>query len=346
MIEFEPFAISTCEARFRPVHAQRDYRPGKNDPFSPFEIHDPFGLRNAIVPVFRQHVDGRMYGMGTAFQVDGFGSFLSAYHVVDYVAQPLAGRPILFLSMHAVVFGTIRVPDDCFVPVEEVVAPMMEKEDPMAALRGDASRQPAIDVALMKPASIGLGALPPQTLPVRAVGLMPTVGDIVLAVGFPQLDLSEINREEQAALITEGMYGAYGRIVAIHAQGVSRSNPTPVFEIESDWPGGMSGGPVFNQAGEVIGIVSRSLRAEAGHHGIGYAVHLGLAHVIEPLVPNLDIFNPGWRKCWGLFTEIDPTPVSFHATQAEAQKAAAMLTALTKILPVSNQIGTTGFIEL
>jgi serine protease Do len=346
MPEFEPFAISTCEARSSPVQAQRHYRPGKDGPFSPFEIHDPFGLRNAIVPVFCQHVDGRMYGMGTAFHVDGFGSFLSAYHVVDYVQQPLTGRPILFLSMHAVVFGTIRVPDDCIVPVEEVVALMMEKEDPIADLRGSPSRQPALDVALMKPASIGPGARPPQTLPVRATGSMPKVGDIVLAVGFPQLDLSEVDQEEQAALITEGMYGAYGRIVEIHTQGVSRSNPTPVFEIESDWPGGMSGGPVFNQAGEVVGIVSRSLRAEPGQHGIGYAVHLGLAHVIEALVPSLDIFNPGWRKCWGLFTEKDPAPVSFHATQAEAQKAAAMLTVLTMILPVSNRIGTTDFMEL
>lgn len=346
MTGFEPFSISTCEAISKPVPAQRSYLPEKDGPFSPFEIHDPFGLRNAIVPVFRQHTDGRMYGMGTAFQVDGFGSFLSAYHVVDYVEKPLAGRPILFLSMDAVVFGTVRVPDDCMVPVEKVTAPMTEKEDPMATLRGASSRQPAVDVALLKPATIGAGARPPQTLPVRVTGSLSKIGDIVLAVGFPQLDLSEVDQEEQAALITEGMYGAYGRIVAIHAEGVSRSNPTPVFEIESDWPGGMSGGPVFNRAGEVIGIVSRSLRAESGQHGIGYAVHLGLAPVIEQLVPSLDIFNPGWRRCWGLFSKNDPASASFHPTQAAAQEAATMLTGPTKVQSVSNRIGTTDFMEL
>lgn len=346
MTEFEPFSILTCEASSGPVRGRRNYLPGESGQFSPFEIHDPFGLRNAIVPVFRQHVDGRMYGMGTAFHVDGFGNFLSAYHVVDYVEKPFAGRPILFLSMHAVVFGTIRIPDDCWVPVEVVTAPMTEKEDPVANLRGAASRQPAIDVALLKPATIGPGARPPQTLPVRVEGSRPMVGDIVLAVGFPQLDLSEVDQEEQAALVTEGMYGAYGRIVAIHPEGVSLSNPTPVLEIESDWPGGMSGGPVFNRAGEVIGIVSRSLRAGSGQHGIGYAVHLGLCPVIEQLVPSLDIFNPGWRRCWGLFPEKDAETASFHPTQAAAQEAATAVTGLSKVRLGSNRIGTTDFMEL
>ncbi|MCE4363305.1 S1 family peptidase [Xanthomonas hortorum] len=346
MSEFKPFAISTCEARTKSSHTATDYPPGKNGPFSPFEIQDPFGLRNAIVPVFCQHVDGRMYGVGTAFHVDGFGSFLSAHHVVDFVHQHLAGRPILFLSMHALVFGTVHVPDDCFVPVEEVVVPMREKDDPMAALRGASSQQPAIDAALMKPAPVGPGARLPQTLPVRTRGLMPKVGDIVLAIGFPELDLSEVDVERQLALITEGMYGAYGRVVAIHAQGVSQPNPTPVFEIESDWPSGMSGGPVFNREGEVIGMVSRSLRAESDQHGIGYAVHFGLVREIEPLVPNLHTFNPGWRRCWGLFTSKDSAPVSFHATQVEAQDAAAMITAATKILSIANRIGTTDFVEL
>jgi hypothetical protein len=58
------------------------------------------------------------------------------------------------------------------------------------------------------------------------------------------------------------MYGAYGRIVDVHPNGVGTANPSPVIEVETDWPPGMSGGPVFNQAGDVVGIVSRSIRAE------------------------------------------------------------------------------------
>ncbi|UUF00082.1 hypothetical protein NDY24_10605 [Xanthomonas hortorum pv. pelargonii] len=39
-------------------------------------------------------------------------------------------------------------------------------------------------------------------------------------------------------------------------------------------------------------------------------------------------------------------PVSFHATQVEAQEAAAMITAATKILSIANRIGTTDFVKL
>lgn len=346
MAAFEPFVINTCEGLFGAKPRIRGYEPKQGQPFSPFEIYDPFGLRNAIVPVFCQHTDGRMYGVGTAFHFDGFGNFLSAYHVIDFVEKHLAGRPILFLSMHAVVFGTVNIPPDCFLPADEVIASMMEADDPMAALRGQPSRRPAIDVALLKPEQIGPGARSPQTLPVRTNGWVPKVGEIVLAVGFPQLDLSEVDHARQSALLDEGMQGAYGRVVAIHEQGVSRSNQTPVFEVESDWPPGMSGGPVFNRNGEVVGMVSRSLRAESGQAGTGYAVHFGLARDIELLTPNLDRTNPGWRSCWGIFESVHAAPISMHATRETAEIAAALLIQPVDIRPIAHRIGATDFVYL
>ncbi len=277
MDALDPFIIRTCEGPSGGWGRVRGYEPKPDAPYSPFEIHDPFGLRNAIVPVFCQHMDGLMYGVGTAFHVDGFGNFLTAYHVIDFVEKHLSGRPILFLSMDAVVFGTVHIPPDCFVPPQEVIASMMGVDDPMAVLRGRPVRRPAIDVASLRTTEIGPGVRPPQTLPMRTKGWVPQLGEVVLAVGFAELDLSEVDEARQLTLLTEGMYGAYGRVVAVHKEGTSRSNPTPVFEVESDWPPGTSGGPVFNRQGEVIGMVSRSLRAGSGMAGAGYAVHFGLA---------------------------------------------------------------------
>lgn len=324
----------------------RGYEPKLDAPYSPFEIHDPFGLRNAIVPVFCQHADGLMYGVGTAFHVDGFGNFLTAYHVIDFVEKHLSGRPILFLSMHAVVFGTVHIPPDCFVSPQEVIASMMDVDDPMAVLRRRPVRRPAIDVASLRATEIGPNVRQPQTLPMRTKGWVPQVGEVVLAVGFPELDLSEVDQARQSALLTEGMCGAYGRVVAVHKEGTSRSNPTPVFEVESDWPPGMSGGPVFNRDGEVIGMVSRSLRAESGQAGAGYAVHFGLARDIELLTPNLDRFNPGWRKCWGVFTAATSTPISVHTTKDAAERAASNLDRVTAIRPIAHRIGMTDFVDL
>ena len=322
------------------------YEPKTGQPFSPFEIHDPFGLRNAIVPVFCQQVNGRMYGVGTAFHVDGFGNFLTAYHVIDFVEKHLGGRPILFLSMHAVVFGTVNISQDCFVPPQEVVASLMEVDDPLAVLQRRPVRRPAVDVASLRAAEIGSGVRPPQTLPMRMNGWVPHVGEVVLAVGFPELDLSEVDQTQQSALLTEGMYGAYGRIVAVHEHGTSRLNPTPVFQVESDWPSGMSGGPVFNRNGEVVGMVSRSLRADSGHAGAGYAVHFGLAQDIELLTPNVDRLNPGWRKCWGVFASAAPEPISMHSTKEQAEAATSSVKTPTDLRPIAHRIGTADFVDL
>lgn len=345
MEPFEPFSACTCEALLDAEYRAHKYEPVQGRPYSPFEIHDPFGLRNAIVPVFRQDPEGRIYGLGTAFHIDGFGSFLTAYHVIDFTEQDTASRPILFLSMHAVIFGTISIPPDCFVPVIGACVPMVEVDDPLAALRGESTRRPAIDVASMKTGPLGTGVMPPQTLPIRSSGWTPQPGEIVLAVGFPQLDLSEVDDLAQQALLTEGMFGAYGRITQVHPEGTSNSNKTPVFVVESDWPSGMSGGPVFNRKGEVVGLVSRSLPPEPGKPGAGFAAYFGLTPDLERLAPTLDKDDPGWRLCWAVFTGASYAPSSMHSSREEAEAAANTFEQPGEVRRISHRIGTEDFVE-
>lgn len=334
--------VRTCEAIATGSSKKLGIRPESGDAFTPFEIYDPFGLRRAVVPVFRQTLDGRLYGMGTAFHVDGFANFLTAYHVIDFVEEVKAGRPMILLGMAAMVFGTVGIPEDCFVPAERVIGSFKDDDDPMRALIGASIRRPAIDMASIKLEPVGPGAKWPQSVPVDVNRWVPRVGEWVLAVGFPGLDLSEVDEERQTGLLTEGMFGAFASVVAVHADGVSSSNPTPVIEVKGDWPSGMSGGPVFNMQGNVIGLVSRSLRSDESGVGSGFAAYFKLIRDVEFLAPALDADNPGWRQGWAVFSQGQADPVSVHLTEEDARAVAENGQSVLRIV---QQIGSNQFIE-
>ena len=98
----------------------------------------------------------------------------------------------------------------------------------------------------------------------------------------------------------EQMYGASGVVTAIYPNGVIASRPWPTIEIEGEWKGGMSGGPVIDLQGQVVGVISRSLPPNGEHLGIGWAVDLTQ---IPPAMftPEIDPQNPGWSRGWATF---------------------------------------------
>ena len=343
MEQFVPFEIAICERAGKSDKKAFPLVPDLDRTFHPFKIRDPFGLRNAVVPVFRQDTAGQIYGMGTAFNINEFGTFLTAHHVIDFAEHSAYSRPLLFLSMHAIVFGSVSIPEDCFVAVMNAQVPDMDSDDPMAPLRGEPQRKIAMDIATMQASPLGPGVRPPQTLKVRVNAGAPKVGDIVLAVGYPELDLSKLAPDSQRMLLSEGMYGSYGKIVGVHPYGVGTANPSPVFEVETDWPPGMSGGPVFDRAGEVVGIVSRSIRADADFSGRGFAVDLARCHEIQVFAQSLDA--PGWQICWGVFLENESDPVSVHASDEQAAIAADSLAQPFSIKKIANEIGTKNWVS-
>lgn len=342
MEHFVPFVIETCEMEGSSNNKGYPLIPDLERPFHPFRIQDPFGLRNAVVPVFRQDVTGAIYGLGTAFNINEFGTFLTAHHVIDFIEYDKNSRPILFLGMHALGYGKAIIPPACFVPITGAHFPTMDSENPLGFLLGKPERKVAMDLAVMQASPHDPGVRTPQTLKVRVNNWKPKVGDLVLAIGYPELNLSELNEDSQRMLLSEGMYGAYGKILEVYPDGVGTSNPSPVFIVDSDWPPGMSGGPVFNQAGEVVGIVSRSVRAEEDLPGRGFAVDLGRSHEIQVFAPSLD--EPGWQVCWGVFLEIGSDPVSVHANEQDAALAGDTLGQPFSIIKIANKIGSKNYI--
>ena len=117
-------------------------------------------------------------------------------------------------------------------------------------------------------------------LKIDAVGLNPaqlgssedlTVGQTVYAVGNP---LGELNYS-----ITGGMVSATDRTIT------TESNvAVNMFQIDAAVNGGNSGGPVYNSAGQVIGIVTAKYSA-TGVEGIGFAIPISdAAHIANQIL--------------------------------------------------------------
>jgi serine protease Do len=87
-----PITVATCEdrnlnERLHPLVPEGDEGPAL------FRVQDPFGLRKAVVPIFQADSTDILTGMGTAFSLDPWGSFLSADHVIDFYVEQIEGLP-------------------------------------------------------------------------------------------------------------------------------------------------------------------------------------------------------------------------------------------------------------
>ena len=71
------------------------------------------------------------------------------------------------------------------------------------------------------------------------------------------------------------MRGSIGRVVSLDTTWDQSRKIWPTIAVDVRWRGGMSGGPVFNENGEVVGIVSRGVDAEDEALAQAHAALLG-----------------------------------------------------------------------
>jgi serine protease Do len=328
-----PINVRTCEDLRgpRPVHP---LVPKNAESPKLFGLHDPFGLRKAIVPMFYAEPTDLLTGVGTAFALDSWGNFLTADHVVDLMrrlatAQSKSGTSyglpeeehMVALLGFGLVFGSVGLPSEALSPITRIFTPGQTVENPMAVLAGGVDEQRPWDIAFLTSASS-----PPEgmiaNLPIRSYPPSPAIGDLVVAIGFPEIQAIRDDPLSASVTLSEGMYGAYGIVTALHPTGRDRANITPVFEVAGHWPSGMSGGPVFNAGGEVIGLVSRSLEpADADDTGLAWATWLAAAPQ-EHWPSSVDTGDAHWRNGW-LAYRADPWTVVAFGPDEDAVRAAA-----------------------
>jgi serine protease Do len=284
----------------------RETRPSliTNTTFDLFEIDDPFGLRRAIFPILEMRQDGTSNGLGTGFFLDPWNRIISAQHVVEKGVHN-DRKGIVALLSYGIALGSVRIPNGAFAQIESTVALSSIEDDPLAQLRGK-EKSHDFDLALGKLLGTHDARLA-SNLPIHAhLFNRVKVGDHVVALGFPDITLKQDEPNGSTIISRDILMAARGIVVEEHSLGRGKSQPAPVFEVECNWPSGMSGGPVFNERGEVVGVVSRSIEAASGERaGRGWATWLEVFPNVLNLLPTLDGLNPNDRRCWGGFEDGD-----------------------------------------
>jgi serine protease Do len=125
------------------------------------------------------------------------------------------------------------------------------------------SSEPAADLALIQLDSVPAGAVPARMANSDSV----RVGDQVLVIGAPY-GLSHA--------LTVGWISARWPPNTVY-----KSMPlAEFFQTDAVINTGNSGGPMFNMAGEVIGIVSHNISKSGGSEGLGFAVSMKTARLL------------------------------------------------------------------
>jgi len=323
--------------------------PERHEDIAQFLIQDPFNLRKQILPVLTVDKEsGFLTGLGTSFRADPFGTFVTAEHVLkDHFETPelrdSAVATVLFGM--GLVFGTVGLNSKYFAPVREAMmwrsavpeqSPLIGKPQPPRII-ADVMRFHVDDRAVPGPQE----ALP---LPIRLLGRRPQVGDRVMAIGYPELTCVQNEAPDRAMRFTERMYGAVGTITNLLPEGRGSTYPWPLIEVQAHWRSGMSGGPVFNEQGEVIGLVSFSLEPDGDLPGVGYATDLTGVQ-LHRLVPGIDPDNPGWAMGWGVLRSAPWHLAGLHPDQAQAEEQRSTLGADYEVRFGSNRVGTDDFIS-
>jgi len=284
---------------------QKYFETFEQDATGNFLIQDPFGLREVIQPVVAIPHDTTsrniLVGLGTCFQVTPW-AWLTAHHVVqDTPDRYFPTKHIGAVGFSpGLIYGEIGFKlSDFFGAISEIQTPTTKGPQPPSFIAGPKEPDIALNIAALRVDISGLKKKPLRSpLPLSKTSV--AIGDEVLAIGYPILGLKF--KDNPRGIFTERMYGAKGIVKQIEPNGFTTSKPWPSFQIEGNWRAGMSGGPVINKDGQVVGIVSSSFEATITEKGVGFAVDLPpTLEFLANMTSELDIKRPGHCFAYGVF---------------------------------------------
>ncbi len=280
-----------------PVEPRRD----EFDDRGCFAVRDT-KLTSTVLPLFSfnpQASEERPIGHGTAFRIDPWSRCATAFHViedlleVDSRGESVVLKPdvrLVALDVPGIALGTPPIPEDAWRTFAGSFALAGIESPPFESARvRNVTELSAIRIRPPAPCPSGTPFLP---LDFRR--WHPQIGERVVALGYADLDRAQDEAPDDRP-IDLTLYGSFGRITDIEKADGGRGRPWPMIRVEAEWPGGMSGGPVINEAGQVIGVVSTGL----GH--VGSATFFSGWNIPERIFRSIDPDNPGRFMCFAAF---------------------------------------------
>ncbi len=264
-------------------------------------------LQERVLPLFSvnpEDPEQRPKGHGTAFRVDPWSGCATAFHVLEDILQvnragsAISLRPdinLVALAVHGTGYGVTPVSEDSWRPFAGTFG-FARIEQP---LFGEARIRNLTElIALRIKPSDGHSEDVPY-LPLDFSRWYPSVGESIFALGYADLDDDDDDKRMFGGdrPISQYLYWAVGAITDIEPADGTRSSPWPIIRIDANWPGGMSGGPVFNEAGNVVGVVSTGFQGVRG----AAATFFSGWDMPTRVFTSIDPSNPGAFLCWGGF---------------------------------------------
>jgi serine protease Do len=217
-------------------------------------------MRARVMPVFTFDPNApaeRPIGLGTVFRVDPFGNCATAFHVVEHMlevhgngARVRSNVQITALEIEGILFGRPALPEGAWRPLSGLYAEIGCEISPLVHEKPRVRNLTEL-ACLHYTRSKGN---PTPYLPVALRHSSPAVGSLVTAMGFADLDSENVDDDP----ISQYLHEIPGMIIEVIPSDGSSSRPWPKIRVAGHWPSGMSGGPVLNERGHVIGVVSTS----------------------------------------------------------------------------------------